>query len=108
MKQRNTMARRASWTKISSNTSSTGTEKPAWLNKDIRPKDNSITKYCNWNNVKWFWCSHETGGKCPGKWCVHNSGDCKGITSNSDQQKLKVNKGVTKRNADALKIATAK
>jgi hypothetical protein len=93
--------------KKASNTASKGAEKPEWLKKDIRPKDESLTKYRTWNNGKWFWCSHETGGKCPGKWRIHKPSDCKGIASKADKEKPKAKKGILKRKADALKIAAA-
>ena len=50
-------------------------KKPEWVNQ--RPSDADLKKPREWNNVKWHWCSTETGGKCHGVYRVHHPSKCK-------------------------------
>jgi hypothetical protein len=51
-------------------------EKPEWMSKAPNEKDLQQPK--EWNNIKWYYCCHKTGGKCDGVWRAHKPSDCKG------------------------------
>jgi hypothetical protein len=76
-------------------------DKPDWLKDNIKPPAASIRETKTWNNMKWYYCCTETGGKCPGNWRIHAPSDCKGIAK---QEGSKQNK---KRNASSMKITAA-
>ena len=41
----------------------------------LPPKPDEMKKAKSWNNKNWHWCSKETGGKCQGRWTIHNPED---------------------------------
>ena len=50
-------------------------ERPAWFRK--KPGKEEMKKPKEWNVGWWNYCSPDTGGKCPGKWCIHKPEDCR-------------------------------
>ena len=50
--------------------------KPDWLYKHQEPNDVKETRV--WGKNEYKWCCDETGGKCGGKWRVHDPATCKG------------------------------
>lgn len=51
--------------------------KPEWMSQ--RPKDENLLKPRTWKGKQWWYCSHETGGKCdPGAYRRHKPSDCRG------------------------------
>ena len=82
-----------------------GPDRPDWLVNNTAPKDPKAMKFRTWNNVKWYWCSPASGGKCKGNWRLHPPSDCKGIAKGAVNEK-KPTSG-NKRKAKALKIVTA-
>jgi hypothetical protein len=81
--------------------------RPNWLANHEPPKDKSkLFRFREWNNIKWYWCSPETKGKCKGNWRMHPPKDCQG-TAKDSQEKKKVKFSGQKRKADALKVSAA-
>ena len=52
-------------------------EKPKWMFQ--RPKDEDLKKPREWNGIKWWYCSPDTGGKCQGVYRVHKPSECKSL-----------------------------
>ena len=52
-------------------------EKPKWMYQ--RPKDEDLKKPREWNGIKWWYCSPDTGGKCQGVYRVHKPSECKSL-----------------------------
>ena len=50
-------------------------ERPAWMKK---PPKGNLKQVKEWNGSKWYWCSTQTRGKCPGAWRTHKPSECKG------------------------------
>ena len=80
-------------------------ERPSWLTNHEKPKPEDSKRSRQWNGKVWWWCDKSTGGKCDGKWRIHNPSECKGYTPKSDQ-KTKPKQG-KKRSIDALKLTNA-
>jgi hypothetical protein len=82
-----------------------GLTRPDWLENNTPPKDPKAMKFRLWNNVKWYWCAPDSGGKCKGNWRRHSPDECKGMAKEAVNKKKTVSG--SKRKAKALKIATA-
>jgi hypothetical protein len=53
-------------------------QRPDWLRFNKKPdKPGQLSKWRMWNDLKWFWCSPESHGKCDGKWRTHSPKDCR-------------------------------
>ncbi len=51
-------------------------ELPKWMYQ--RPKDSELKKPRTYEGKEWYYCSHETGGKCDGIYRRHKPGECRG------------------------------
>ena len=59
--------------------------------------DADLTKSQEWNCVKWYYCSTETGGNCYGVYCKHRPQDCKSFEPKTSPKSDKGKKGKPKK-----------
>ena len=84
-------------------------EKPAWM--FARPETKDLKKSREFNGKQWWYCSHETGGKCSGLYRLHKPSECKGTARNNkkadESPKKKVRFDKNKPSKRYLKLARA-
>ena len=85
--------------------------KPSWMLK--RPKQDELQKPKTWNGKQWWYCSHETGGKCePGTYRRHKPKDCKGNAvkrrnQNPEKEEEKKNEEESEKPNKKIKLSAA-
>ena len=84
-----------------------GQEKPSWMFK--KPSEENLHKPRKWNAKDWWYCSHETGGKCDGEYRRHKPSDCQGRAFKGPKEKKKTEaRKSSARNEDrSLKVSEA-
>ncbi|NER25785.1 MAG: hypothetical protein F6J96_34850 [Symploca sp. SIO1C2] len=76
---------------------------PKWKKENVKPSN--VNEVKEWMGRKWYWCGHETGGKCGGKWRNHMPQQCRGIP---DKRKAEVDdKAEQKRKSKTKKVVEA-
>ena len=62
-----------------------GIPDPGWKKHHLKPKEGEpIIRQHKGKN--WHYCSPQTGGKCSGRWTIHEPKDCKGMNPNKDNR----------------------
>ena len=72
-----------------------GIPDPEWHKHHLKPKEGEpLIRHYKGKN--WHYCSPQTGGKCTGRWTVHERKDCRGMGPGADKRSSTNNKKTNK------------